>query len=385
MKRNFLPFKDIITGVEIFRLVSPIFYVTLLLQLAMSSYGQLPVLSDTSSIAGICLMFLFFATLARFFRFKAVAIGRGQVLLEFVVANLIITVLTLQRTVPALPWPWLVAMAALFPLVVEGWLAVAPLTALALIGCGLSLAIGMPLGDWLPSLFQILFIGMLSILLSRVLLINVSAIRHARTNSARFEAIVHVTQHVFLMTDDHYTPMFISPAIQDMLGYTVDEITQAHVQPKVHPDDLKEHQEKLRFLAQTPNSSIFICHRMQHKNGTWLWLETRGYNMMHDPAIHGLVFGTKDVTLRRTAELKLEQERALLHAVLDHNPAMIYAKDTDGRFTISNVGFQRRFGFSSEDEVRGKTVYEVLLNRVLEGQEAKAHEVAEKSTSRTPL
>ncbi|MFD2272499.1 hypothetical protein ACFS07_18695 [Undibacterium arcticum] len=102
--------------------------------------------------------------------------------------------------------------------------------------------------------------------------------------------------------------------------------------------------------------------------------------MMHDPAIHGLVFGTKDVTLRRTAELKLEQERALLHAVLDHNPAMIYAKDTDGRFTISNVGFQRRFGFfHPKMKYVAKTVYEVLLNRVLEGQEAKAHEVAEKN------
>src|SRR5213593_32738 len=130
MKRNFLPYKDIITGVEIFRLVSPLFYVTLLLQLALSSYQRLPLLPDTRSIAGICLVFLFFATLARFFLFKSVAIRLSQVLLEFVVASLIIAVLTLQRTIPALPWPWLVAMAALFPLVVEGWLAVAPLTAL---------------------------------------------------------------------------------------------------------------------------------------------------------------------------------------------------------------------------------------------------------------
>src|SRR5207245_8876430 len=69
---------------------------------------------------------------------------------------------------------------------------------------------------------------------------------------------------------------------------------------------------------------------------------------------------------------------ALMCAVLDYKPAKIYSRDIDDLFSISNLGVQRRFGVTAEDEVRGKAVYEVLLNRVLEGQETKAHEVADK-------
>lgn len=107
-----------------------------------------------------------------------------------------------------------------------------------------------------------------------------------------------------------------------------------------------------------------------------MWLETSGYNMLHDEAINGMVFTTEDITLRKDAELKLEQEHALLRAVLDLNPSMIYAKDTDGRFTISNLSFQQRFGYSSEEEMRGKTFYDVFLSQASEGNEKDAYEVA---------
>jgi diguanylate cyclase (GGDEF)-like protein/PAS domain S-box-containing protein len=142
------------------------------------------------------------------------------------------------------------------------------------------------------------------------------------------------------------------------------------IEPQLHPDDEAEHKEKLRFLRDTPHSHIFSCHRSRHKNGQWIWLETHGYNMMHDDSIDGLVFSLEDITLRKNAESQLHEETALLRAVLDHNPAMIYAKDTQGHFTISNLSFQKLFGYSNEEDLRGKTAYELLSNSVnIESQE----------------
>src|SRR5690606_8600662 len=66
-------------------------------------------------------------------------------------------------------------------------------------------------------------------------------------------------------------------------------------------------------------------------------------------------------------------ETALLRAVLDLNPSMIYVKDLEGRFTISNQVFQKHFGYSSEDELRGKTVYDVS-QKMIRAEDEFTHE-----------
>src|SRR5690606_26539537 len=109
----------------------------------------------------------------------------------------------------------------------------------------------------------------------------------------------------------------------------------------------------------------------------WVWLETRGYNMLHDSAIAGMIFSIEDVTLRKNVELKLQEETALLRAVLDLNPSMIYAKDSEGRFTISNQRFQQRFCHRNEDERRGKTTYDLCLQPANQGDETSALDIAD--------
>jgi diguanylate cyclase (GGDEF)-like protein/PAS domain S-box-containing protein len=99
--------------------------------------------------------------------------------------------------------------------------------------------------------------------------------------------------------------------------------------------------------------------------------------MLHDPAINGLVFSLEDISARKDAELKLEQEHSLLRAVLDLNPSLIYAKDIQGCFTVSNLSFQRRFGYASEEELRGKTSYDVFLTGADKGKEFEAYEIAD--------
>lgn len=261
---------------------------------------------------------------------------------------------------------------------IDGAVALAAIVAIALVGFGLNVSVGVRLGDWLPQIFATLFVGLLALLLARALRLNQSAIGQARMNERRFDAIARATRHVFMITTPGYKIKYVNPAIQDVLGYMQEEVQDDVLEAVIHPDDIKEHQEKLRFLRDTPKSSIFSRHRTRHKNGQWVWLETNGFNMLHDSAIDGLVFSIEDISARKDAELKLAEEHALLRAVLDLNPSMIYAKDTEGRFTISNSSFQRRFGYASEDDMRGRTAYEVFLTQAAEGRELDAYEMADK-------
>lgn len=368
--------REIITGTEIFRIASLFLYITLLLHVVLTTYARGQALTDTSVAAVGLLAVLFLVALARYVWSGLPEHRQHRVLLELFCAASVIAILTVQRTMPTLPLPWLIGAAGVFPLVLRGSIALLAIAAIASIGFVLNSRLGVPLGNWLPSIFATLFVGLLAMLLSKALNTNLAAVGQARVNERRFDAIARATRHVFMITDEKYNVKYVNPAIHEVLGYTQSEIEMEGMQPIVHPDDLEEHQNKLRYLRNSSSRRIFSRHRMQHKDGHWVWLETSGYNLLHDEAINGMVFSTEDITLRKDAEFKLEQEHALLRAVLDLNPSMIYAKDTEGRFTISNLSFQQRFGYSSEEELRGKTSYEAFLLQAPEGKENDAYEMA---------
>jgi diguanylate cyclase (GGDEF)-like protein/PAS domain S-box-containing protein len=377
MNLQFLGTKDVVTGGEIFRISSLLFYLTLLLDVAMAGYAQHLHLSPFSIAALVLLGGLFALSGLRYLAFHSLKPVSGGAIIELLASVVVVVTLTLQHAMPTPPLPWLIALAGIFPLVIESGFALGGVLLIAWIGLGLNLDLGVPMSDWLPHTFATIFLGLLAILLSQALNVNIGAVWHARTNERRFDAISRATRHVFLISDASYRLKFSNPALHEVLGLTHEELAADGAVLRIHADDVIEHQKKLRYLRDNERSQIFSRHRVQHKNGQWVWMETSGFNMLHDPAIGGLVFSLEDVSARTDIEHKLEEEHALLRTVLDLNPSLIYAKDLRGCFTISNLSFQRRFGYVSEDELRGKTSYDVFLARAESGKELHAYEVAD--------
>ncbi len=62
-----------------------------------------------------------------------------------------------------------------------------------------------------------------------------------------------------------------------------------------------------------------------------------------------------DVTEQRRAQAAFEQERHLLHTLMDHLPDSIYFKDMKSRFLRVNKGLADKFGLSDPSVVVGKT------------------------------
>jgi two-component system sensor histidine kinase/response regulator len=65
-----------------------------------------------------------------------------------------------------------------------------------------------------------------------------------------------------------------------------------------------------------------------------------------------------DVTERAQAERALEQERYLLHSLMDHLPHHIYFKDREGRFIRINRALSRSFGLPDSADALGKTDFD---------------------------
>jgi signal transduction histidine kinase/ActR/RegA family two-component response regulator len=53
---------------------------------------------------------------------------------------------------------------------------------------------------------------------------------------------------------------------------------------------------------ENPGKAIPVLWRRRHKDGRWLWLEGTATNLLHDPAVRGIVTNYRDVTVRKRAE-----------------------------------------------------------------------------------
>jgi len=78
-------------------------------------------------------------------------------------------------------------------------------------------------------------------------------------------------------------------------------------------------------------------------------------------------------TLKRT-EQALRDSEARMRAFMDHAPMLIYLKDIEGRYQLVNREFERIEGVG-EDQLRGKTVFDVLPREHAELFAASDHEV----------
>jgi diguanylate cyclase (GGDEF)-like protein/PAS domain S-box-containing protein len=377
MKTPLLQLGETVTTNDIFRLASLFLYIILLLNVVLAITAQHVQLTAEAALAVSLLALLFFAALGRYVWPRVMAHGQGRILFEMCAVIAVIALLTLRPILPAVPLPWLIGVAGVFPLALGSGMALLTVACLGAIGFLLNAEVGMQLQDWLPNMYATLFVGLLSALLAKALGSNSASLQRANKHERLFDAIARATRHIFMIVDARYKIIYGNPALQEVIGYTQDEIREEDIRAEIHPDDVVEHQKKLRYLRDTPRSSIISRHRVRHKDGRWIWVEACGYNMLHDSAISGLVFSIEDISARKEAENKLADEHALLRAVLDLNPSMIYAKDTEGRFTISNLSYQRRFGYDSEEGLRGKTAYEIFLKQATKGREIESYDIAD--------
>lgn len=113
--------------------------------------------------------------------------------------------------------------------------------------------------------------------------------------------------------------VYISPAVERILGYASQELTTIPLLEKVHPDDQAHVIQVLGQSFEKPGEKLDGgIVRMLHKDGSWRWCEANITNMLHDPAIGGILDNFRDVTelvnARRQSELHQKNTEALINS-----------------------------------------------------------------------
>src|SRR4029077_10510436 len=102
-----------------------------------------------------------------------------------------------------------------------------------------------------------------------------------------------------------------SPSVERGLGYRPEELANQSVQcvidRLVHVDYRQLQTDTWTQLLQEPDHESTTEVMLQHKDGSWRWIESTTRNLLHDPGVQAVVVNFRDITERKLAETERER------------------------------------------------------------------------------
>ncbi len=178
-------------------------------------------------------------------------------------------------------------------------------------------------------------------------------------SEARFRLLTENASDLVAVVDPAGKVLYISQSIQRQLGYTPDEVIGHGMSDFLHPEDIAAAQAKIARSIAELSATQEMTHRLRHKDGSWRYFETLGRNLLHEPAVGGIVLNSRDITERRRVEQALAESEEKFRSISATALDAVLMIDNDGRLLYWNPAAERIFGYRAE-EALGRFLHELL-------------------------
>jgi PAS domain S-box len=138
----------------------------------------------------------------------------------------------------------------------------------------------------------------------------------------RMQLLLENASEVITIYEEDGTVRYVSPSVESILGYGQKELQGKSDIEKVHPGSRDVAKGLFKQLLEKPDEKVTVQFEYQTKDGSYIWLEATGTNFMSNPAIHGLILNSRDITERRRAEQE-QRMRSKMQALSENSPDLI--------------------------------------------------------------
>jgi PAS domain S-box-containing protein len=178
-----------------------------------------------------------------------------------------------------------------------------------------------------------------------------------RESEERYRAVIEQSAEGFYLVDgDTRRILETNPALQNMLGYTAEELRGmelheivAHDRKSVEANVERTLREGWRFIRE---------RNYRRKDGSVVVVEVAA-SAIYYGGKRVICAAIRDITERKRAEEALRESEKQLRLVTDSAPVFIAYCDTELRYRFVNEGYARRLGLARED-ILGESIPEVL-------------------------
>ncbi|MCB9100806.1 MAG: PAS domain S-box protein, partial [Anaerolineales bacterium] len=161
-----------------------------------------------------------------------------------------------------------------------------------------------------------------------------------RESEARLALAIEASQAGYYILAADFSYMYVNERGAGNLGYRLDELPPSGPEKiamwtgRIHPDDSPTVTQGFSEFLENKVETYQAEYRMQHKDGTWLWMSSMGTAIERDEQgkvirMAGIIF---DITAQKEAEAALRQSEEKLRSTLDSLSDLVFVFNQDGIF-----------------------------------------------------
>ncbi|MHC4270030.1 MAG: PAS domain-containing protein, partial [Planctomycetota bacterium] len=185
---------------------------------------------------------------------------------------------------------------------------------------------------------------------------------------------------VFIL-DKEFRVVWINKALESYFGLKRDDVIMKDKRQliknnmrHIFEDGDKFKERVLKTYDDNSYMEDFVCHILPGDGREERWLEH-----WSQPIVSGLYAGGRvelytDITERKRVENALSQSKEQIQSILDNATAVIYLKDTQGKYILINRQYQDIFHVTKE-EIVGKTDYDIFPKEMADAFQANDRKV----------
>lgn len=177
----------------------------------------------------------------------------------------------------------------------------------------------------------------------------------------RWEANAPVVTYLYVLhPDGSHAFNYISSASKRLFDLLPEDIVR---NPEVltslrHPEDVTEMDKEIKRSAETFKTFRFVSRHIIKREIRWYSFIAHPKKQSNGDIIwDGIIL---DITEQKLAEHALSEKHSLMHTLMDNIPDVIYFKDIESKFISVNKGYLTKVNVSSEDEIIGKTDFDIF-------------------------
>lgn len=186
-----------------------------------------------------------------------------------------------------------------------------------------------------------------------------SQIQEVENAQKRLHSLLENASEIISIYTEDLNLAYISPSVVTILGFTPDEMMKGKDFDRLTRKGEAEIRAMFKNLLENPSEPISIQYTFMKKDGQKIFLEAKGRNLLSDPAIHGIIINSQDITERKRAE-KEERMKSKMQSLSENSLDMIIRLNMYGMFFYANPVVEDYIGIKSTD-VMNKTIEDILM------------------------
>ncbi|MES2778355.1 MAG: PAS domain-containing sensor histidine kinase [Bacteroidota bacterium] len=158
-----------------------------------------------------------------------------------------------------------------------------------------------------------------------------------QNSEERFRSLIEHSSDAITVINDKAEIIYASDSLFNITGYTSEELLGTSSSSYVHPEDLPEIQENFYDLVSNPGKIKTLSYRRLKKDGTYLWCEAVVANLIHQPAVKGMVINFRDITDRKKHLETIKSSNEELKKTNAELDKFVYSATHDLRAPLSSM------------------------------------------------